>query len=89
MRLIVGLGNPGKNYESTRHNVGFMTIDKVAEHFNADFKLESKLKGMVAKINSNGNKAILLKPMTYMNLSGESLVATAHFRQVSSFVDFR
>ena len=50
MRLIVGLGNPGKNYESTRHNVGFMAIDKVAEHYGAEFRLESKLKGMITNV---------------------------------------
>ena len=82
MKLIVGLGNPGKQYEGTRHNAGFIAIDEVAKHYGAEFKLESKLKGMVAKINSNGNKAILLKPMTYMNLSGESVVATAQFYKI-------
>ena len=82
MKLIVGLGNPGKQYEGTRHNAGFIAIDEVAKHYGVEFKLESKLKGMVAKINSNGNKAILLKPMTYMNLSGESVVATAQFYKI-------
>ncbi|MBO5712360.1 MAG: aminoacyl-tRNA hydrolase [Acholeplasmatales bacterium] len=82
MKLIVGLGNPGKQYEGTRHNAGFMCIDEVAKYYNCEFKLETKLKGMVAKVNVNGNKAILLKPMTYMNLSGEALVQTAQFYKI-------
>ena len=82
MKLIVGLGNPGKQYEGTRHNAGFMCIDEVARNYNCDFKLEAKLKGMVAKVNVAGKKAILLKPMTYMNLSGEAVVATAQFYKI-------
>ena len=82
MRLIVGLGNPGKNYESTRHNVGFMTIDKVAEHFNAEFRLESKLKGMITSVVYKGEKTFLLKPMTYMNLSGDSIRAVINFYKI-------
>ena len=82
MRLIVGLGNPGKNYENTRHNVGFMAIDKVAEHFNVDFKLESKLKGMITSVVYKGEKTFLLKPMTYMNLSGESIRAVINFYKI-------
>lgn len=82
MRLIVGLGNPGKNYESTRHNVGFMTVDNIAKHYNAEFRLESKLKGMLASINIKGEKTYLLKPMTYMNLSGESIRAVVNFYKI-------
>ena len=82
MRLIVGLGNPGKNYESTRHNVGFMTIDKVAEHFNAEFRLESKLKGMITSVVYKGEKTFLLKPMTYMNLSGDAVVKYLNFYKI-------
>lgn len=83
MKLIIGLGNPGKDYENTRHNVGFMAIDEFARINNAEFNLEAKLKGMVAKVNIDGHKAILLKPMTYMNLSGESVRAVMNFYKIA------
>ena len=68
--LIVGLGNPGKEYEKTRHNVGFMFVDDLAEKYNATFKLEKKHQAMIAEFKINNQKHYLLKPMTYMNLSG-------------------
>ena len=68
MKLIVGLGNPGKQYERTRHNCGFMAIDKYAKDNNLDFK--KKFNGLFAEHIVNNNKIILLKPQTYMNLSG-------------------
>ncbi|MDE7161261.1 MAG: aminoacyl-tRNA hydrolase [Anaeroplasmataceae bacterium] len=83
MKLIVGLGNPGKEYEQTRHNVGFMTIDSFAEHHGATFRLEPKLKGMLASVTLHGNKAFLLKPMTFMNLSGESVQAVMQYYKIS------
>lgn len=83
MKLIVGLGNPGKEYEQTRHNVGFMAIDAFAEHNNATFRLEPKLKGMLASVVIHGEKAILLKPMTFMNLSGESVRAVVQYYKIS------
>ena len=70
MKLIVGLGNPGREYEKTRHNIGFMCIDKVANYFNVDFNM-NKFNGMYTQFNYNGEKVILLKPLKYMNLSGE------------------
>ncbi len=75
MKLIVGLGNIGKEYAHTRHNVGFDTIDILADALGVDFKEEKKLKGLIAMVNNMGHKAILLKPTTYMNLSGESVLA--------------
>lgn len=68
--LIVGLGNPGKEYEKTRHNVGFMFVDFLADAYNATFKLDKKHQAMIAEIKIGSNKCYLLKPMTYMNLSG-------------------
>lgn len=70
LKLIVGLGNPGKEYENTRHNVGYMALDIIAEHFNTEFS-KSKFNGLYAEFMYKGEKIILLKPEKYMNLSGE------------------
>ena len=70
--IIVGLGNPGEQYENTRHNVGFKTIDLVAEKLGIVINKE-KFNGLFGEGIYNGKKVILLKPQTYMNLSGESV----------------
>ncbi len=70
MKLIVGLGNPGKEYENTRHNVGFMALDKIASFLQVEFTKE-KFQGKYAEVTYEGEKYILLKPQKYMNLSGE------------------
>lgn len=72
MFLIVGLGNPGKDYTNTRHNIGFEVIDKLAEQENIGV-LEKKHKALFGKGYIGGQKVILAKPQTYMNLSGESI----------------
>ncbi|KIL52457.1 aminoacyl-tRNA hydrolase [Jeotgalibacillus campisalis] len=72
MKLIVGLGNPGKTYDKTKHNIGFEVIDELSSRWNAPL-LQSKFKGAFATVHRNGEKIILLKPLTYMNLSGESI----------------
>ncbi len=72
MKLIVGLGNPGREYELTRHNIGFMAIDELAKRWNISLN-EQKFKGLFGAGFVNGEKVILLKPLTYMNLSGESI----------------
>lgn len=70
MKLIVGLGNPGRDYDNTRHNVGFMMIDNYLNYKNlSGFK--SKFDGLYLDTNINGEKVIFLKPQKYMNLSGE------------------
>jgi len=74
MRWIVGLGNPGKEYESTRHNAGFFVIDELAGRWGAG-AFQSKCKALVAEACLQGEKVALIKPMTYMNLSGESVRA--------------
>ncbi len=66
--LIAGLGNPGRKYRKTRHNIGFMVIDEMAESYNTGFK--SQKQADIAGIQINGNTAYLVKPMTYMNESG-------------------
>ena len=73
MKLIIGLGNPTKEYEKTRHNVGFMVIDEFAKEMN-QLTWQSKFKGEYVKFKYNGEDIILLKPMTYMNNSGESVI---------------
>lgn len=70
MKLIVGLGNPGKEYENTRHNVGFMVLDCYAKEKNLSFS-KKKFNGIYAEEIKNGEKIIYLKPQSFMNLSGE------------------
>lgn len=72
MIIIAGLGNPGKEYANTRHNVGFMAIDALASKYGIDVN-EKKHKAIIGKGTINGQKVILAKPQTFMNLSGESL----------------
>ena len=72
MFLIVGLGNPGKEYDGTRHNIGFAAIDYIADKYNIELN-RIKFKGVFGEGLINGKKVILLKPTTYMNLSGESI----------------
>lgn len=74
MYIIVGLGNPGREYQNTRHNIGFDVIDKLAEQENIDI-LEKKHKAVIGKGVVAGQKCILAKPQTFMNLSGESVRA--------------
>ena len=73
MFLIVGLGNPGIQYENTRHNIGFNVIDNISKEYNIDINRE-KFKGMYGEGFIGNTKVILLKPTTYMNLSGETLI---------------
>ncbi|MCQ6563727.1 aminoacyl-tRNA hydrolase [Paenibacillus mendelii] len=72
MKWIVGLGNPGTAYANTRHNVGFMAVDALAKRFGISVT-QSKSKGLLGEGNIAGTKVVLLKPMTFMNLSGESV----------------
>ncbi len=81
MRLIVGLGNPGKEYEKTRHNVGFNIIDKYLEKNNLKLEKE-KFNGKYVKTNINGEEVIFLEPQTYMNNSGESVSAIMKFYKI-------
>ncbi len=81
MHLLVGLGNPGKSYENTRHNVGFMLLDAIAAHhgFNG---WSGKFQGLATSGTAGGKKLVLLKPQTYMNLSGASVQAAAAFYKI-------
>lgn len=82
MKLIVGLGNPGREYNRTRHNIGFMCIDKIAEYFNVKFD-SNKFKGLYTQLNYKGEKIILLKPEKYMNLSGEVIRDFVNFFKIN------
>jgi PTH1 family peptidyl-tRNA hydrolase len=80
VRLVVGLGNPGREYASTRHNAGFWFLEALASQLGAVFRSESKFQGHLGKA---GRDLRLLKPMTHMNLSGRSVSAAARFFAVS------
>ncbi|WP_066074268.1 aminoacyl-tRNA hydrolase [Neobacillus soli] len=81
MKLIVGLGNPGKQYDQTRHNIGFEVIDGLASQFSIPLN-QSKFKGLYGVGFYKGEKVLLLKPLTYMNLSGESIRAVMDYYQI-------
>ena len=81
MILIAGLGNPGKEYENTRHNAGFLVLDTLAQKLGADLS-ERKHRALCGKAVIGGQKVILLKPQTYMNSSGESIRAAADYYKV-------
>lgn len=81
MVIIAGLGNPTKEYEHTRHNVGFDTIDCIADQYGISIN-EKKHRALVGKGMIEGQKVILLKPQTFMNLSGESIRAAVDFYKV-------
>ena len=81
--LIVGLGNPGSEYERTRHNAGFWFLDELARQQSISFKPEKKFHGEVARYKHNGKDVWLLKPTTFMNLSGQAVQALAHFYKIN------
>ncbi|NOL50471.1 aminoacyl-tRNA hydrolase [Pelistega europaea] len=83
IRLIVGLGNPGPQYEATRHNVGFWLADQVAEDYKTNFAMESSLHGQLAKFKTLNGNVYVLKPTTYMNRSGQAVRAVAQFYKIS------
>ena len=81
MKLIVGLGNPGKEYDMTRHNTGFYCLDVLSDEMNQSIDKE-KFKGLYTKFKYKGEDVILLKPQTYMNNSGESVAAVMQFFKI-------
>jgi len=80
IRVVIGLGNPGRQYEETRHNVGFMLLDRMAKEEGVEFRTEPRFQAHVAKL---GDGTLLVKPQTFMNLSGRAV------RQVMSFFKWR
>ena len=83
MYLIVGLGNPENDYSKTRHNMGFNVINKLSEKYNIDVN-KNKFKGLVGTGVIEGKKVILLKPQTFMNLSGESIIEVMNFYKITN-----
>ena len=82
IKLFVGLGNPGPEYEATRHNAGFWWIEQIARRLNASLTLERAYKGRVARASVAGQSVWLLQPQTFMNLSGQSVSALARFFKI-------
>lgn len=83
MKVIVGLGNPGKKYKNTRHNVGFLFVDSVVESLGGKFTLNSKLRSELFLTNIQKQKVLFVKPITYMNLSGESVRLIVDYYKVN------
>lgn len=84
IRFIVGLGNPGREYEATRHNAGFWWVDGFAQNNRISFKTESKFHGQAARSVLHGHELHLLKPQTFMNVSGRSVGALAQFYKIEA-----
>jgi len=80
--LIVGLGNPGADYAKTRHNAGFLLVEKLAAQWKTDWTNERKFRARMAKADSGGKRILLCEPQTFMNLSGETVGALVNFYQL-------
>lgn len=81
MKLIVGLGNPGKEYEKTRHNAGFMVMDKISDKLNISINTK-KWNANICQTRINGESVILMKPLTYMNESGQAVIQAVNFYHI-------
>lgn len=81
--LVAGLGNPGAKYANTRHNIGFMVVDALAKRWGVD-RFSEKFQGLLGEAQIAGRKVLLLKPQTYMNLSGQSVGAAVHFYKIEA-----
>lgn len=81
--LIVGLGNPGKEYAQTRHNAGFWFVEQIADRYNIPLKVDTKFHGLSGRGNVEGHDVRLLLPSTFMNRSGQSVVPFAKFYQIA------
>lgn len=81
MKLIVGLGNPGKKYQATRHNSGFIVLDGIAKELNVKVEKE-KFEALIEKVLINGEQVILMKPLTFMNDSGKAVAAAKNFYDI-------
>jgi len=84
IRLVVGLGNPGREYVGTRHNIGFAVLDRLASQMGGSFFKESKWEAFQARVRVNESELTLFKPATFMNLSGEAVGEYARFHRIPS-----
>ena len=82
MKLLAALGNPGEKYINTRHNAGFMIIDRFAQKLGVSFLNEPKFKALMCKTVYNGENLMIIKPQTFMNLSGEAVIAVMQFFKI-------
>jgi len=82
IKLVIGLGNPGSQYEHTRHNAGFWFVDELAKAYNCQFKTEKKYFGDTCTINLDNRTLKVIKPMTFMNRSGQSVASYANFFKI-------
>jgi PTH1 family peptidyl-tRNA hydrolase len=83
IKLIVGLGNPGRQYEKTRHNAGFLFLDRLVSDWNGDWTSEARFDGILAEISVAGDKVMLLKPNTFMNRSGQAVGKVARYYKLA------
>ena len=83
LHLIVGLGNPGAEYGKTRHNVGFMVAERLAERWRAEWSLERKFNARMARVDRGDGRVWLCEPQTYMNSSGEAVSGVVSFYRVA------
>ena len=84
VKLLLGLGNPGNDYAGTRHNLGFLVVDRIADKLTASWSVAARRKSMEASAHAGGDRIILAKPLTYMNLSGDAAVQVMHYYQVGT-----
>lgn len=84
MKVIVGLGNPGPNYQHTRHNVGFMVVDRLAQRLAPGSPVRSQFQAAVLETRTDDDKCLLVKPMTYMNLSGTTVAEIVRFYKLDA-----
>ena len=84
IKLIVGLGNPGPDYEETRHNAGFWFIDQIARQYGGTLKVESRFHGQLCRVTAEGHDLRLLKPSTFMNRSGQAVAALANYFKIGA-----
>lgn len=82
MKLIIGLGNPGKEYQSTRHNVGFLVIDALAERYGGTLQKETKWNALIGEVTIEDERIVLMQPQTFMNNSGESVGSYVRYYQI-------
>lgn len=83
MRIIIGLGNPGTRYKNTRHNVGFLFLDSLAQTYGVSFQTEKKFQAEIAELITAQEKILLVKPLTFMNNSGEAIGAILRYYKLT------